>query len=58
MSDLTFEEQIEQGDVEIPSELPVLPPRRRLQCRLQDARALLVRPSETTGRHVGENTSV
>src|SRR5881397_345870 len=25
MSDLTFEEQIEQGDVEIPSTLPVLP---------------------------------
>src|SRR5881396_1091416 len=25
MSDLTFEEQIDQGDVEIPSELPVLP---------------------------------
>src|SRR5207247_6236533 len=25
MSDLTFEEQIDQGDVEIPSTLPVLP---------------------------------
>jgi hypothetical protein len=26
MSELTFDEQLEQGDVEIPSVLPILPP--------------------------------